>query len=82
MNKLNAITLATTVALSPLSLLPVALIHHQPIAVRALMMLPACQYEDGNPDGEPCFWTDPDTGRKYYVTSEEYRLHYIHVGWF
>jgi len=35
--------------------------------------LPACAHEDGNPDGNPCWWTDPDTGTRYYVTSENYR---------
>ncbi|QZH63423.1 hypothetical protein K1X22_01275 [Mycolicibacterium farcinogenes] len=32
-----------------------------------------CQYEDGNPDGVPCTWTDPDTGTRYWVSSENYR---------
>lgn len=36
-------------------------------------VLPPCQYEDGNPDGTYCFWTDPDTGTGYYVDSENYR---------
>lgn len=35
--------------------------------------LPTCTYEDGNLDGKPCWWTDPDTGTRYYVTSENYR---------
>lgn len=35
--------------------------------------LPVCQYEDGNTDGKPCNWTDPDTGRAYYVDSSNYR---------
>lgn len=35
--------------------------------------LPVCAHEDGNPDGSPCWWTDPDTGTRYYVTSENYR---------
>ncbi len=35
--------------------------------------LPVCQYEDGNPDGQPCVWTDPDTGTEYDVSSENYR---------
>lgn len=35
--------------------------------------LPACQYEDGNPDGLPCTWTDPGTGRQLYVDSSNYR---------
>ena len=35
--------------------------------------LPPCQYEDGNTDGMPCMWTDPDTGRAYYVESENYQ---------
>lgn len=35
--------------------------------------LSVCQFEDGNVDGRPCQWTDPDTGRAYFVTSENYR---------
>lgn len=35
--------------------------------------LPVCLYEDGNPDGLPCVWTDPDTGNAYVVVSESYR---------
>lgn len=35
--------------------------------------LPACQYEDGNTDGQACTWTDPDTGRAYFVDSANYR---------
>jgi hypothetical protein len=34
--------------------------------------LPACVEEDGNTDGKACWWTDPDTGTRYYVTSENY----------
>lgn len=35
--------------------------------------LPTCEYEDGNTDGTPCNWTDPDTGTVYRVSSENYR---------
>lgn len=35
--------------------------------------LPTCEYEDGNTDGMPCNWTDPDTGTVYRVSSENYR---------
>jgi hypothetical protein len=35
--------------------------------------LPACEFEDGNPDGRPCLWIDPDTGNGYYVESDNYR---------
>lgn len=35
--------------------------------------LGACAYEDGNPDGTPCVWTDPDTGTTYLVDSTNYR---------
>lgn len=35
--------------------------------------LPACAFEDGNPDGTACLWTDPDTGRQFFVNSENYR---------
>lgn len=34
---------------------------------------PTCRHEDGNPDGQPCAWIDPDTGIAYFVTSENYR---------
>ena len=34
---------------------------------------PQCAYEDGNPNGMPCLWVDPDTGDAYYVESENYR---------
>jgi len=32
----------------------------------------AWMYEDGNPDGTECVWTDPDTGNPYYVDSSNY----------
>ncbi len=35
--------------------------------------LPACPFEDGKPNGEPCIWTSPDTAMAYYVDSSEYR---------
>lgn len=35
--------------------------------------LPACAEEDGNTNGLPCTWTDPDTGTRYWVSSENYR---------
>ena len=35
--------------------------------------LPACQFEDGNTNGKPCNWVDPDTGITFYVSSENYR---------
>lgn len=38
-----------------------------------LQILPACQYEDGNPNGKPCVWTDPDTGNTYVLDGSEYR---------
>lgn len=34
---------------------------------------PACQYEDGNPDGTECAWADPDTGAVFWVDSSNYR---------
>lgn len=34
---------------------------------------PMCHEEDGNTDGAPCVWVDPDTGTAYHVTSENYR---------
>ena len=41
--------------------------------VASAQPLPACQYEDGNVDGQPCLWVDPDTGYGYYVDSANYR---------
>lgn len=38
-----------------------------------VVYLPTCANEDGNSDGKPCVWTDPDTGNKYVVDSSEYR---------
>lgn len=40
-----------------------------------LRTLPACRHEDGNPDGQPCLWTDPSSGGGdvFYVDSGEYR---------
>ncbi|CPR91584.1 hypothetical protein [Mycobacteroides abscessus] len=35
--------------------------------------LSTCEYEDGNTDGMPCNWVDPDTGTVYRVSSENYR---------
>lgn len=35
--------------------------------------LPVCDYEDGRIDGQPCMWTDPDTGTDYFVDSRNYR---------
>ena len=40
-----------------------------PIVIDAV----TCVQEDGNTDGMPCVWTDPDTGTQYWVTSENYR---------
>ncbi|WP_131588735.1 hypothetical protein [Mycolicibacterium phlei] len=34
--------------------------------------VPACIYEDGNPDGLPCIWVDPDTGAQYYNDGSNY----------
>ena len=31
-----------------------------------------CEYEDGDPSGQPCLWTDPDTGTVYVVDSSNY----------
>lgn len=32
-----------------------------------------CAHEDGNEDGMPCLWRDPDGGAMYYVDSANYR---------
>jgi hypothetical protein len=32
---------------------------------RVMVEMNYCQFEDGNPDGRPCLWVDPDTGRGY-----------------
>lgn len=35
--------------------------------------LPYCLHEDGNLNGKPCVWSDPDTGTEYMVDSGNYR---------
>ena len=35
-------------------------------------VFPPCPYEDGSPSGQPCLWTDPDTGLQYFIDSSEY----------
>lgn len=42
-------------------------------ADRVMVEVSTCQYEDGNPDGMPCMWIDPDSGEGYLVSSENYR---------
>jgi hypothetical protein len=67
MNNRTAITLAAAnAAFGALLALGFATAPHAPA-------LPPCAHEDGNTDGRPCAWTDPDTGRSFYVTSENYR---------
>lgn len=46
-----------------------ATIDGSPVAV---CQLPGCAEEDGNPDGQPCLWTD-HSGAAYYVESTNYR---------
>lgn len=61
--------------------LTVALILAVPVVVVGLFFgdqataapLPQCQFEDGNEDGLPCAWVDPDTGKVFIVGSENYR---------
>ncbi|WP_160111017.1 hypothetical protein [Mycolicibacterium houstonense] len=42
-------------------------------AAAAEASLPVCAEEDGNINGQPCVWQDPDTAQLFYVTSENYR---------
>lgn len=35
--------------------------------------LPQCANEDGNTDGLPCLWVDPDSGNAYLNDSANYR---------
>lgn len=42
------------------------------VDVASATPLPACQFEDGNPDGTACTWTDPDTGRQFHVEAHPY----------
>lgn len=35
------------------------------------VQIPLCEYEDGNPDGAPCFWFND--GKSWYVDSSTYR---------
>lgn len=39
-----------------------------------VQLVGSCANEDGNVDGKPCLWADPDTGNRYYVTSDNYRM--------
>ncbi|SLH06678.1 Uncharacterised protein [Mycobacteroides abscessus subsp. abscessus] len=70
-------TTAVRFTLTTLSTLTVALGVYvlpttHPVS-HALPPLPVCEQEDGNTDGAPCNWTDPDTGAVYYVDSSNYR---------
>lgn len=75
----NGVKVAITAYLTTLAFLAIALVgvvwvakvHHQSIVASSL--LPACQYEDGNPGGMPCIWTDPDTGDRYLNDGRNYR---------
>jgi hypothetical protein len=52
----------------------IALAHPQtPAAPIDTTPTVVCQFEDGNPDGSPCVWTDPGTGATYDVDSSNYR---------
>lgn len=42
------------------------------IAIASAHQLPACQHEDGNPDGTACDWTDPNTGAIFHVQAHTY----------
>lgn len=68
---------AVRFTLATLSTLAVALgVYAVPTAhpvSHAQPPLPVCEYEDGNANGTPCNWTDPDTGTVYYVDSSNYR---------
>jgi hypothetical protein len=55
-----------------LAAVAIAMAHPQsPVDDTSTMAV--CSYEDGNTDGLPCVWTDPDTGARYYVDSSNYR---------
>lgn len=38
------------------------------------VQLPGCAEEDGNVNGLPCLWRDPDTNAMFYVDSANYRV--------
>ena len=42
-------------------------------ANRVWVEMALCQHEDGNPDGNPCLWIDPDTGKGYVNDGHNYR---------
>ena len=48
----------------------IALAHPQAPATDTTAV---CAFEDGNTDGAPCWWTDPNTGTAYWVDSSNYR---------
>lgn len=56
-----------------LDIIAAAVLTIAPISDTPNTTLPACVYEDGNTNGQPCTWTDPDTGRQYWVDSANYR---------
>lgn len=62
-----ALVLAAAAATAP-GITPVAFAQTSPVDGLAV-----CQYEDGNPDAQPCVWTDPDTGRLYFNDGANYR---------
>lgn len=43
-----------------------------PAIITAQATTPACAFEDGNPDGTACDWTDPDTGTVFHVQAHTY----------
>lgn len=72
-NNRHAVAAITVPAIPVLMALGIGAAYVNPFNMPAAHALPACQYEDGNVDGQPCAWIDPDTGRQFYVTSENYR---------
>lgn len=64
---MRTVITALAIALAPLVPAPADL------PATPATQLPTCAYEDGNTNGLPCTWTDPDTGRAFYVDSANYR---------
>ena len=50
-----------------------AALGHAVFAPPVVKGITVCAYEDGNPGGMPCIWTDPDTGDRYYNDGSNYR---------
>jgi hypothetical protein len=54
-------------------ILAAAVLMLSPQSPSPVIDAPLCQMEDGNADGMPCIWQDPQTEQWYWNTSANYR---------